>query len=129
MMYKRGTSYYSYPGAVLVELFNVDGVVLSELLWSDWRCVFDLLGVEVNGDGLLDLIFNRFPFCLEMALGAGDIKILFSAFLFVCLVELSSLSYEASSWCRPLQNLPLAIDSEPNVESGSSRNSSAFPGN
>ena len=114
---------------MLVELFNVDGVVLSELLWSDWRYVFDLLGVEVNGDGLLDLIFNRFPFCLEMALGAGDIKILFSAFLCVCLVELSSLSYEASSCCRPLQNLPLGMDSEPNVESGSSKNSSAFPEN
>ena len=85
--------------------------------------------MEVNGDGLLDLIFNRFPFCFEIAFGAGDIKILFSAFLFVCLVKLSSLSYEASSCCRPLQNLPLANDSEPIVESGSSRNSSAFPGN
>ena len=43
------------------------GVENDELASDDEA---DLLGV-VNGDGLLDLIFNRFPFCFDIADAMG----------------------------------------------------------
>ena len=64
------------------------GVENDELASDDEA---DLLGV-VNGDGLLDLIFNRFPFCFDIADAMGTQNIFSLTWLVTFAFETASSS-------------------------------------
>ena len=99
------------------------GVENDELASDDEA---DLLGV-VNGDGLLDLIFNRFPFCFDIADRAGEGRMLPAIEPSGRLTLLSSLSFPASSLFIPLHDSLIPVESTRSLLCGSSRNNSALP--
>ena len=104
----------------------LDGVELSELLFSGCICCDNLAGV-LKGEGLRDLICKRFPFCFDIADRAGEGRMLPAIEPSGRLTLLSSLSFPASSLIIPLHDSLIPVESTRSLLCGSSRNNSALP--
>ena len=117
---------FTHPETRLELVDVLDGVELSELLFSGCICCDNLAGV-LKGEGLLDLICKRLPFCFDIADRAGEGRMLPAIETSDRLTLLSSLSFPASSLFIPLHDSLIPVESTRSLLCGSSRNNSALP--